>query len=244
MNKIFLMLTAIAILQGCANDKTTGEGEKAASAVYEREREFTFLASHFDNNGSLSQTDTLVLETSSEVLRDSYGQTRSSWAVTGESGWKSYSGIVESDTAVWIHPPRTSLYRKLELSPFPMVKSPLKSGGKWSRSLLVGSHYSVDGHAEWKDATNERFTSSYEIVGQATLPTILGLLACYEVDSFTESSFERTALKAFYHQDYGFVRLEYDNIDKGRIVLELIKVKSARPEPVSPFAGLEASRGK
>lgn len=193
--------------------------------------------SDFNDKGITSQLDTLVLITSGEVFSEEYGQTRSSWTSTGENSWKSYSGIEESDTAVWIHPPRTGLYRKLELSPFPMIKYPLEVGNEWTWKLLVGSHYSVDGYAEWGD-TPEQFVSNYRITREVPLSTKLGVVNCYEIDSFTKSNFEQTELKAFYSTDYGFVKLEYLNIDKGRLTIELIEVKSIQLVADFSFTGL------
>jgi len=236
MKKCFLLLFAIASLQGCADEIRSSEEEAENSVVYKREREFIFLVSHFNNDGSVSRQDTLILTTSGEVFSKEHGQTRSSWSYSGEKGWKSYSGIEESDTAIWIHPPRTDLYRKLELSPFPMVKYPLEVGNKWTWSLLVGNHYSIKGHAEWADTTNEKFVSNYRITQKAPLSTKLGEISCFEISSFTESNFEQTELKAHFSTDYGFVRLDYQNIDKGRMTFELIQVKSVKPEFSFPFA--------
>jgi len=236
MKKCFLLLFAIASLQGCADEIKSSKEEAKNPVVYKREREFTFLVSHFNDDGSVSRQDTLILTTSSEVFSKEHVQTRSSWAYNGENGWKSYSGIEESDTAIWIHPPRTDLYRKLELSPFPMVKYPLEVGNKWTWSLLVGNHYSIEGHAEWADTANEEFVSNYRITQKAPLSTKLGVINCFEISSFTESNFEQTELKAHFSTDYGFVRLDYQNIDKGRITFELIQVKSVKPEFSLPFA--------
>ena len=235
MEKCFILLFTVAFLQGCADEIKSSQEEDINSVVYKREKEFTFLVSHFKANGSVFQQDTLILTTSSEVFNEEYGQTRSSWALIGDNGWRSYSGIEESDTAVWIHPPRTNLYRKLELSPFPMVKYPLEVGNKWTWSLLIGSHYSVEGHAEWADTVNEEFVSNYRISKKVPLSTKLGVVNCFEIYSFTESNFEQTELKAHYSTDYGFVRLDYQNIDKGRMTFELVEVKSVQPEFSLPF---------
>lgn len=205
--------------------------------VYKKEREFTFLASHFNDKGRLSQLDTLILTTSSEAFSEEYGQTRSSWTLTGKNRWKSYSGITENDTVVWIHPPRNGLYRKLELSPFPMVKFPLEVGNNWKWSLLIGNQWSVKGHAEWGNA-DEQFVSNYQITRKVSLSTKLGVINCYEIESFTESDFIQTELKYYYSTDYGFVRLEYLNIDKRRLIMELVEGKTIQSEFNLPFKGL------
>lgn len=231
----FLLLFAIASLFGCADKVNKSDEETEKPVVFKREREFTFLVSHSESDGNVFRQDTLVLTTSGEVFSKEHGQTRSSWTYKGDKGWKSYSGIEESDTAIWIHPPRTDLYRKLELSPFPMIKYPLEVGNKWTWSLLVGHHYSIKGHAEWADTVKEEFVSNYRITREMHLSTNLGVINCFEVNSFTDSNFEQTKLQAHYNTNYGFVRLEYQNIDKDRMTFELLKVKSVTPEFSFPY---------
>lgn len=237
MKKCVLLLFIVTSLQGCANEEKSIR-EKAAIPVYKREREFTFAASHFNDKGGLSQLNMLVLTTSSEFFSEEYGQIRSSWTFIGKNWWeRSYSGIEESDTAVWIHPPRSGIYSKLELSPFPMIKYPLEVGNKWTWSLLVGNHYSVKGHAEWGD-NDELFVSNYQITRKIPISTKLGMIDCYEIDSFTENRFEQTELKAYYSTNYGFVRLEYLNIDKEPLTIELVKEKTIQPDLKHPFKEL------
>lgn len=237
MEKWILILFIVTSLHGCAN-KEKSIREEGAIPVYKREREFTFLASHFGDQGRLPESDTLVLNTSSEIFSERYGQTKSSWTFIGKDWWeRSYSGIEESDTAVWIHPPRLGVYSKLELSPFPMVKYPLEVGNKWTWNLLVGNHYSVKGYAEWCDV-DELFASNYLITRQIPISTKLGIIDCYEIISFTENRFKQTGLKAYYNPKYGFVKLEYLNIDSHHMTIELVKVKAIQPDLNLPFKEL------
>ncbi len=226
----------LVLLFGCV-DKTNETIEEPAPPIYGRGRIFTFLATHLDESGALVQQDTILLATSADIFNETYGQTRSSWEIASRTGFKSFSGITEHDTAVWLHPPRAKVYRKLELSPFPMVQFPLEVGHSWSWPLLVGNHYSVPGHAEWGDEP-ELFVSLYKITDEITLATKMGKLVCHKIESHTESNFARTELTAYFNQVYGFVKFEYANIDKGRLAMELLAARDVYTIPTYPGTNL------
>jgi hypothetical protein len=234
---LFLLLTSAALL-GCKAEHDSREERPVNEPVYKRERIFTFLASHFNEEGALVDVDTLVFTTGSDSFNEKYNQTTSSWSSPSGRFITGYSGVAEHDTAVWIHPPRDGAYRKLELAPFPMVKYPLEVGNKWIWKLEVGGHYSVPGHAEWPATTNRLFTSTYQISRETILTTPVGKVNCYEIDSFTISDFEQTRLKAFYNPGLGFVRLEYATIDRRRLIMELLNVQNAVPKSSLPFKDL------
>ncbi|MBC3539996.1 hypothetical protein ACFSC6_04610 [Rufibacter sediminis] len=245
MRKLALVLLVFAVFQGCTEaqkgSRTEAESQREpeSPSIYKRDRKFTFLASHFDKAGKLSDLDTLYLATSGEVFSEKYGQTWSSWASTGGDFGSNSTGITEQDTAVWIHPPRDGRYKKLELSPFPMVEFPLEAGHTWTWNLLIGGHYSIAGFAEWADHTNESFFSTYKITRKLPVQIPMGTFACYEIDSFTKSKFERTELKAYFNPEYGFVKLDYRNIDQTRLLMELIEVKYAQSGTKLPFKDIK-----
>lgn len=240
MRKLILGLIAVSALHGCANEKEDNSTDSLP--LYKREREFLFLATHSDDTGKPADLDTLIFVTSSAIFFEEAGQTYSSWSSKGKWG-PSGTGITENDTSVWIHPPRNGVYKKLELSPFPVVKYPLEIGNQWTWKLLVGNHYSIPGHAEWGEKP-ELFTSNYHITGKEPLSTKLGNIECYVIESSTESKFHQTELKAFYSTSYGFVRLEYYNIDKKRLVLELVKERVVAPDLKKLFLGAERNKKK
>ena len=64
---------------------------------------------------------------------------------------------------------------------------------------------------------------NYKIIAVGkTIPTALGELSCAVVKSTAKSRLGKTELTAYYHDDYGFVKMEYKNIDGSRIVIDLI----------------------
>jgi hypothetical protein len=241
MKKYIVAFLAVVSFYSCTSEekKSVQVEEPESEFIYRRDRQFTFLASHFDKSGNLTDLDTLFLTTNGKVINEQYGQTYSSWTSTGNEFGNGYTGITEHDTTVWIHPPRSGRYKKLELSPFPMIKYPLQPGNEWTWSLLVGNHYSIEGFAEWDDKTNEEFNSTYKITRKLPLKTPVGMVNCFEIDSSTKSKFERTELKAYFNTDYGFVKLDYKNIDQGRLLMELIEVEYAQSGTKLPFKDLK-----
>lgn len=221
-------------MQGCKNGITDRQEENVS--VYKTDREFVYSVVHFDKYGKLYLQDTLILTTSPKVFKEKYGQTSSSWTSKGKNRWQSYSGITENDTVVWIHPPRTGNYRKLELAPFPMIEYPIKIGNRWSWNLIVGGHYSVRGSAEWQRGTNESFDNDYQITKEKAFLTNFGKIDCYEINSICSNRFANTELTAFYSPKYGFVKLQYFTIDNERMIMELVSVKTLPSLAIFPFS--------
>ena len=54
-----------------------------------------------------------------------------------------------------------------------------------------------------------------------TLETDMGDLDCFVIESSAESRIGETALTAYFHPEYGFVRLNYTNIDGSKTNLVL-----------------------
>lgn len=134
-----------------------------------------------------------------------------------------HTGVIENEKNIWIHPPRGSLFQILELNPFPFIQSPFKTGNNWTWDLSISEIWGDKRWKEWKGRIANKFF--YKIVGQKMIETPMGAIECIIVDSHSESSLGKTALKSFFNHRYGFVRLEYLNIDTSKIVIDLIKVE-------------------
>ncbi len=205
--------------------------------IYRRNRELVFRVRHFDRQGKPVDTDTLVYTTSPAILHDpAYGQTRSRWKLKGELS-EEVTGVTENDTVLWIHPYRFGAYRILELSPFPMVKYPLRTGSTWQWGVTApGSAYGSKAWVEWEG--QKRFLSTYRVAGRQTVNTPLGPLDCYEVRAVCTSDFGETRLRLYFNRRYGFVRMHYDNINGTAMHLELIEERFK-----SPFLDVETLTG-
>lgn len=133
------------------------------------------------------------------------------------------TGAIENEMNVWIHPPRSSFFQILEINPFPYIKAPYKVGTKWNWKLEIGDNWSDKRWLEWKGRIENSY--DYEIVDKKNISTKLGELECYIVNSTAKSRIGNTELVSYFNPIYGFVKLEYKNIDGTKTVLELEKVE-------------------
>jgi hypothetical protein len=111
----------------------------------------------------------------------------------------------------------------LEINPFPFIQKPYLKGNKWYWSLEIGSYWSDYRWKEWNGMIENKYT--YEIVDtNSIIHTPLGELNCYKIDSYAESELGKTCLTSYFNETYGFVRLDYINIDGSILNIELYKV--------------------
>lgn len=138
----------------------------------------------------------------------------------GENTPFSMSGVIDNEANIWMHPPRDDLFKILELNPFPFIKTPYEIGTEWNWELIIGSQWGDERWKTWEG--NIRNNISYKITDIKTLNTELGKLKCFVVESKAKSKLGKTSLKAFFNPDYGFVKMNYTNIDGSKLLLELV----------------------
>lgn len=153
-----------------------------------------------------------------------YNQTIIKFDYTKDSEYASFnsmSGVIENEKNIWIHPPRDKYFRILELNPFPFIQAPYEIGNTWDWSLTIGSSW---GDKRWKTwEGNITNTYQYEITDKRTIKTDLGKIECFEIQSTATSRIGSTQLVALFSPIYGFVSLDYTNIDSTRTLLELVE---------------------
>ncbi|KQT35651.1 hypothetical protein ASG22_01125 [Chryseobacterium sp. Leaf405] len=132
------------------------------------------------------------------------------------------TGAIENEMNVWIHPPRNDFFKILEINPFPYIKAPYQIGTKWNWSLEIGDHWSDKRWLEWKGGIENQYT--YEIKDKKNILTKLGNLECYVVHANANNRIGKTELISYFNPKFGFVKLEYTNIDNTKTVLELEKI--------------------
>lgn len=141
----------------------------------------------------------------------------------GESLTMEVTGAIENEMNLWMHPPRSNFFQILELNPFPYIKAPYKIGTKWYWKLNIGDYWSDKRWLEWKGRIENVY--NYEIKENKTISTKLGNLECYIVLATAKSKIGETELISYFNPKFGFVKLEYKNIDGTKTVLELEKVE-------------------
>ena len=133
------------------------------------------------------------------------------------------SGAIDNEKNLWVHPPRSAFFQILELNPFPYIKQPYKIGNKWNWKLNIGDHWSDKRWLEWKGQIENIY--NYEIIEKKTIPTNFGNLECFVTKAIAKSRIGETELISYFNKDYGFVKLEYKNIDGTKTILDLEKVE-------------------
>jgi hypothetical protein len=141
----------------------------------------------------------------------------------GSSGTNEMTGVIENRKNLWLHPPRTGLFSVLELNPFPYIKQPLKVGAEWKWKLAFGEQWADKRWLVWK-GKNEN-TIHYKVTGKSLITSKLGAFNCYIVESEATSALGSTKLVAYYNDTFGFIKLDYTNIDKSSLTLELQSVE-------------------
>ncbi len=131
---------------------------------------------------------------------------------TGKNG----QGVIENVENVWMHPIQSNQYKFTEVAPFPDVYFPLQKGTKWDNSVT-----GINGWGEWDGQTVK---CKYKITGQAAY--LLGDLEldCWIVKSTSRCSSGKSKLTTLFNEEYGFVKMEYQNYEKEKLVFELINV--------------------
>ncbi len=134
-----------------------------------------------------------------------------------------WSGVMEVGNKVLLSPPRNSFFKVMELSPFPMMGDSLKVGYEWTDRQAVSEAASIPNLAEWKGELIKEL--SYKITKSEYMKTNIGLLHCYLVAGTCISQLGETKLIAFYNEQYGFVKMDFFNIDGSRIIMDVYNVK-------------------
>ncbi|MFZ1748959.1 MAG: hypothetical protein WAU01_02155 [Saprospiraceae bacterium] len=133
------------------------------------------------------------------------------------------TGVIENEMNIWIHPPRSSYFQILEINPFPYIRFPYTKGKQWNWNLEIGDRWSDKRWLEWKGQIENLY--QYEFIGIQEIETKLGPMNCYIVKGTASSRIGETGLISYFNVDYGFVKLDYTNIDGSKTILELEKIE-------------------
>jgi len=133
------------------------------------------------------------------------------------------TGAIENQENIWLHPPRSEFFQILELNPFPYIKKPYQVGTTWTWKLAFGSMWSDKRWLVW-EGTRENIIT-YTITEKTTMKTKLGNLECLVISATAKSDIGNTSLRSYFNSTYGFVKLDYTNINGSKTVLELVSVE-------------------
>jgi hypothetical protein len=134
------------------------------------------------------------------------------------------SGVRETSTEIFLHPPRKNQYAILEFSPFPIVHFPLFVGKEWDWSLAIGAHWAKMAGIEYFDSVYN-FNYSYKVTDKTTYNFNRSIIDCYVIEANCKSPYGESKLISYFNDQYGFVKLEYLNLDGSCFKFSLIKVQ-------------------
>ncbi|MFD1467328.1 hypothetical protein ACFQ48_03750 [Hymenobacter caeli] len=205
---------------------------RAGEKILSKNRRFVYVARWYAPGATTATLDTVTMTASGVPCSHTPTQMCFEWLFRPDtlwsSGFRGSVGAVENKEEFWIHPPRYGRYRILELGPFPHIKLPAVPGGTWGWAVYPqAADYADLAWANWKDTLRVKFR--YTLGSTVQLATPLGNLPCHRVQGTGTSRLGTTALEAYFHPAYGFVRLNYCNIDGSRVQLEMATV-DMRPE--------------
>jgi hypothetical protein len=162
--------------------------------------------------------DELFPDYSQSVVQQQY------WAPDMSLLFDGLTGLIENEANVWLHPFRGKYFSVTQLSPFPFAKFPLKAGKTWQWKLgEIDSRWSDPRIIQYEGKVSA--TYDYRVIGPKSLQTPLGELETWEIEGTATSRLGTSSLRSYFDERYGFVRLEYRNLDRSEIVLELTQVR-------------------
>jgi hypothetical protein len=139
----------------------------------------------------------------------------------GNAPFSGSSGVIENENNIWMHPPRDRYFQILELNPFPFIKAPYEMGNQWEWNLTIGSGWSDVRWKVWEGQIENKY--KYKITDKKKIQSALGEIECFVIESTAISRIGETSLTSYFNPEYGFVRLDYTNIDRSKTILELTK---------------------
>jgi len=236
----FLISLLVVLAGSCQPKKQSPTATAAASRLLQlpvgekilsKNRRFVYRVRWYAPKATSVMVDTVTLTASGEPCSYEATQMCFVWTYQADSAVNSTPrenvGAIENKEGFWLHPPRRGHYRILELNPFPHIKLPAVSGRTWEWEVYPPDMYADSAWASWKGIFRVKFR--YTLSGIKQLTTPLGSLSCQRVQASGSSKLGTTALEAYFHPAYGFVRLNYRNIDSSRVQLEMVAV-NVQPE--------------
>lgn len=128
------------------------------------------------------------------------------------------TGVIENIQEIWMHPFRSNQFNFTEVAPFPHVMLPLRIGDSWSSSLSIGQG--------WGDWENTTIHCEYKVTERENIKLLpRGAKSnCWVISSTATASFGISFHKFYFHEKYGFVKMEYKNYRDQTLVFQLVDV--------------------
>lgn len=104
------------------------------------------------------------------------------------------TGLIENAKNIWFHPPRTMLFRILEINPYPFI---VFTGEKeWSWNLEIGSSWGDDRWKSWDGLVKNQM--GYRDSGMEVISTSFGELSCQKIEAVGVLPWGKTGLVSYF----------------------------------------------
>lgn len=127
-------------------------------------------------------------------------------------------GLFESQDDVWMLPFRENQFIFTQAAPYPSVNLPLSTGKQWTSNLII--------YEGWGDWNNQQLLSSYQVVEQETLLRVAygDLKGAWHITSFLDAGYGNSTHDFWFHEVFGFVKMQYKNYKGQLLVFELVAI--------------------
>jgi hypothetical protein len=137
------------------------------------------------------------------------------------------TGVYDNKKNIWLHPPRQYTFKILQFNPFPFYQLD-ESVKHRAWNLEIGGSYLDNRWVNSKDKIWMRY--DYKRQNDEIIKTVFGSLKCkvtYALGKSQSGNLNiKTTLKSYFHYAYGFIRLEYRNIDGSKIIIHLVEMRN------------------
>lgn len=144
------------------------------------------------------------------------------------------TGVGETPAGIFLHPHRKNEYAILEFSPFPIVNYPLSVGKEWTWSLEIGSHWAKRAGIKNFDKVYN-FVHSYKVTGDTTILFNGIKINCFVIEANCISPYGKSRLVSCFNEVYGFVKMDYLNMDNSRFTFSLERIQNLEEVLKSPI---------
>ncbi len=129
---------------------------------------------------------------------------------------KETTGIIETESQIWMHPFRQNQYCFNEVAAFPQIILPMEEGKSWESKLNI--------HGGWGDWDNTILNTTYQILNLETINIPFKKIDAWHVRAITIAAFGNSQHDFWFNEEFGFVKMIIKNYKGQFLAIELKEV--------------------
>jgi hypothetical protein len=136
--------------------------------------------------------------------------------------------VTENPQRIFLHPPRSHGFVMTEFNPFPTVNFPLNIGNSWTSFISIPDVFLKKANIRSRSTDGlTHFDLEYKITSDTTISTKIGMVLCKKIEAKGKAALGNTSATFYFSEKWGFVEIEYHNIDGSELSLKLTDIKDA-----------------